>query len=93
MYLFLIGIFEKIMFVTIAGWMIFLLVPPLILGIPSSFIFKNELRTILRASLCYFCPAWCWSFLSRSPGLKILAMLTLCLYNAVWGLLCMQPFP
>ena len=53
MSLFLIGIFEKIMFVTIAGWMIFLLVPPLILGIPSSLIFKNELRTIIRASLCY----------------------------------------
>ena len=151
MYLFPIGNFEKIIFVTIAGWMIFLLVPPLILGIPSSFIFKNKLRTIIRASLCYilfclvlaflsrftclehreswwnvvcgvytifwdiqsppgfdalmaaciaaelyFCPVcFCcfWSFLSRSPGLKILAVLTLCLYNAVWGLLCIQPFP
>ena len=151
MNLFLIGDFEKIMVVTIAGWMIFLLVPPLILGVASRFIFKAELRTVIRVSLSYilfclvlaflsrftcleqrgswwnvvcgvytifwdiqappgfdtliaagiaaelyFCPVcfcWFWSFLARSPKLKIFALLVLCLYNAVWGLLCISPFP
>ena len=70
MNLFLIGNFEKIMIVTIAGWMIFLLVPPLILGVASRFIFKAEHRTIIRASISYILFCLVLAFLSRFTCLE-----------------------